>query len=61
MNFWRLYFIASWRKFPYKFTKTKIFIYAFNKTRQTALDVILVNVRPKEYPLQLKSRLSLLR
>ena len=31
----------SWRKSPYKIAKIKIFAYAFNKTHQTALDVIL--------------------
>jgi len=30
-----------WRKSPYKIAKTKIFAYAFNKTRQTLSDVIL--------------------
>ena len=42
------------------------FAYAFNKTRQTASDVILVDVSqfadgPKEHPLQSNSRLSSLR
>ena len=56
----------SWRKSPYKIAKTKIFAYAFNKTRQTLSDVILVDVSqlvdgPKEHPLQSNSRLSSLR
>ena len=56
----------SWRKSPYKIAKTKIFAYAFNKTCQTASDVILVDVSqlangPKEHLLQSKSRLSSLR
>ena len=56
----------SWRKSPYNIAKTKIFACAFNKARQTASDVILVDVSqladgPKEHPLQSKSRLSSLR
>jgi hypothetical protein len=55
-----------WRKSPYKIAKTKIFVDNFNKTRQSASDVILVDVSqladgPKEHPLQSNSRLSSLR
>ena len=55
-----------WRKSLYKIAKTKIFAYAFNKSRQSASDVILVDVSqladgPKEHPLQSNSRLSSLR